>query len=96
MNTDRRDKENSGFRSSVLIRVYLWPIIFVTIQIPYGTTVLQPGMKLPVISRDAQTVRFRFPRPICAKCPDFISHIATLLFGLRICSENQPRNRNLL
>jgi hypothetical protein len=32
----------------------------VTIQIPYGTTVLQPGMKVPVISRDAQTVHVRY------------------------------------
>jgi len=36
----------------------------VTIQIPYGTTVLQPGMKLPVISRDAQTVRVRYMNEI--------------------------------
>lgn len=32
----------------------------VTIQIPYGTTVLHPGMKLPIISRDAQTVHVRY------------------------------------
>ena len=31
-----------------------------TIQMPYGTTVLQPGMKLPVISRDASAVRVRY------------------------------------
>ena len=36
----------------------------VTIQIPYGTTVLQPGTKLPVISRDAQTVRVRYMNEI--------------------------------
>jgi hypothetical protein len=36
------------------------PQEFVTIQIPYGTTVLQPGMKLPVISRDSRTVRVRY------------------------------------
>lgn len=36
------------------------PQKLVTIQIPYGTTVLQPGMKLPVISRDAQTARVRY------------------------------------
>src|SRR5438876_9823007 len=32
----------------------------VTIQMPYGITVLQPGMKLPVISRDAPAVRVRY------------------------------------
>jgi hypothetical protein len=32
----------------------------VTIQVPYGTTVLQPGMKLPVLSRDSQSVDVRY------------------------------------
>ncbi len=32
----------------------------VTIQIPYGTTVIPAGMKLPVVSRDATTVRVRY------------------------------------
>jgi len=32
----------------------------VTIQVPYGTTVLKPGMKLPVLSRDSQTVDVRY------------------------------------
>ena len=32
----------------------------VTIQIPYGTTVLHPGMKLPIISRDALTVHVHY------------------------------------
>lgn len=32
----------------------------VTIQIPYGTTVLQAGMKFPVMSRDAHTVWVRY------------------------------------
>jgi hypothetical protein len=32
----------------------------VTIQIPYGTTVLQPGTELPVLSRDSQSVDIRY------------------------------------
>ncbi len=32
----------------------------VTIQIPHGSTVLQPGMKLPVLSRDSQNVDVRY------------------------------------
>jgi hypothetical protein len=32
----------------------------VTIQIPYGRTILPSGMRLPVVSRDAQTVRVRY------------------------------------
>lgn len=32
----------------------------ITIQVPYGTTVLQPGMQLPILSRDAQTVDVRY------------------------------------
>src|SRR5690349_16951605 len=32
----------------------------VTIQIPFGATVLQPGTKLPVLSRDGQTVDVRY------------------------------------
>ena len=32
----------------------------VTIQIPYGQSVLPAGMKLPVVSRDAQTVRVKY------------------------------------
>jgi hypothetical protein len=32
----------------------------VTIQVPYGTTVLKPGMKLPVLSRDSQSVDVRY------------------------------------
>jgi hypothetical protein len=32
----------------------------VTIQVPYGTTVLQPGMKLPVLSRDSQSIDVRY------------------------------------
>ena len=32
----------------------------VTIQIPYGTIVLQPGTKLPVLSRDSQNVDVRY------------------------------------
>jgi hypothetical protein len=32
----------------------------VTIQIPFGTTVLQPGTKLPVLSRDSQNVDVRY------------------------------------
>ncbi len=32
----------------------------VTIQIQYGTTVLQPGTKLPVLSRDSQSVDVRY------------------------------------
>jgi hypothetical protein len=36
----------------------------VTIQIPYGTTVLQPGLKLPVVSRDTSTVRVRYTAEI--------------------------------
>jgi hypothetical protein len=32
----------------------------VTIQIPHGTTVLQPGTKLPVLSRDSQNVDVRY------------------------------------
>jgi hypothetical protein len=32
----------------------------VTIKIPYGETILQPGTKLPVVSRDATTVRVRY------------------------------------
>jgi hypothetical protein len=32
----------------------------VTVQIPHGTTVLQPGMRLPVLSRDPQSVDVRY------------------------------------
>jgi hypothetical protein len=32
----------------------------VTIQIPYGQSVLPVGMKLPLLSRDAQTVRVKY------------------------------------
>jgi hypothetical protein len=32
----------------------------VSIQVPYGTTVLQPGTKLQVLSREAQTVDVRY------------------------------------
>jgi endonuclease/exonuclease/phosphatase family metal-dependent hydrolase len=32
----------------------------VTIQIPYGQSVLPAGMKLPLVSRDAQTVRVKY------------------------------------
>lgn len=32
----------------------------VTIKIPYGETVLQPGTKLPLISKDAATARVRY------------------------------------
>jgi hypothetical protein len=32
----------------------------VTVQIPHGTTVLQPGMRLPVLSRDSQNVDVRY------------------------------------
>ena len=32
----------------------------VTIQIPFGTTVLKPGTKVPVLSRDAQSVDVRY------------------------------------
>jgi hypothetical protein len=32
----------------------------VTIKIPYGITVLQPGMRLPIVSHDAQTVHVRY------------------------------------
>ena len=32
----------------------------VTIQIPYGQSVLPVGMKLPLVSRDAQTVRVKY------------------------------------
>jgi endonuclease/exonuclease/phosphatase family metal-dependent hydrolase len=32
----------------------------VTIQIPYGTSVIQPGMKLPVVARDARTINVRY------------------------------------
>jgi hypothetical protein len=32
----------------------------ITIKIPYGTTVVLRGTKLPVQSRDAQTVRVRY------------------------------------
>lgn len=43
----------------------------VAIKIPYGEAVLQPGMKLPVVSRDANTVRVRYmggiqPIPVAA------------------------------
>jgi hypothetical protein len=38
----------------------------VTIQIPYGTTVLPVGMKLPVVSRDAAAVRVRYMNDIYA------------------------------
>lgn len=38
----------------------------VTIQIPYGTTVIPRGMKLPVISRDAQAVRVRYMNEVYA------------------------------
>jgi hypothetical protein len=46
------------------LRIGSWE--FVTIQIPYGTTVLQPGLRLPVISRDAQTVRVRYMNEVFA------------------------------
>jgi len=36
----------------------------VTIQIPYGTTVLQPGTTLPVASRDGTSVRVRYMNQI--------------------------------
>jgi hypothetical protein len=36
----------------------------ITIQIPYGTTVLQPGMKLPVASRGASMVNVRYMNQI--------------------------------
>lgn len=32
----------------------------VTVQIPHGTTVLQPGTRLPVLSRDSQSVDVRY------------------------------------
>jgi hypothetical protein len=32
----------------------------VTVEIPYGTTVLQPGMRLPILSRDSQSVDVRY------------------------------------
>ncbi len=32
----------------------------VTVQVPYGTAVLQPGIRLPVLSRDSQTVDVRY------------------------------------
>jgi hypothetical protein len=32
----------------------------VTIQIPHGTTVLQPGIRLPILSRDSQSVDVRY------------------------------------
>jgi hypothetical protein len=32
----------------------------VAIRIPFGTTVLQPGLKLPFVSRDTQTVHVRY------------------------------------
>jgi hypothetical protein len=32
----------------------------VTVQIPHGTTVLQPGMRLPILSRDSQSVDVRY------------------------------------
>jgi hypothetical protein len=32
----------------------------VRVQIPYGQTVLQPGMKLPVVSRHAETVWIKY------------------------------------
>jgi hypothetical protein len=32
----------------------------VPVQIPYGTTVLQPGTRLPILSREAQTVDVRY------------------------------------
>jgi hypothetical protein len=38
----------------------------VTIQIPYGTTVLSAGMKLPVVSRDAAAVRVRYLNDVYA------------------------------
>lgn len=38
----------------------------VTIQIPYGTTVLPVGMKLPVVSRDAAAVRVRYTNDVYA------------------------------
>lgn len=36
----------------------------VTIKIRYGTTILQRGMKLPVVSRDARAVRIRYMNEI--------------------------------
>jgi hypothetical protein len=38
----------------------------ITIQIPYGTTVLAPGTKLPVVSRDATAVRVRYMNDVYA------------------------------
>lgn len=35
-------------------------IVPTKIKIPYGETILPVGMKLPVVSRDAQTVRFKY------------------------------------
>jgi endonuclease/exonuclease/phosphatase family metal-dependent hydrolase len=32
----------------------------ITIKVPYGTTVLQPGTKLPVVARNPQTVNVRY------------------------------------
>jgi hypothetical protein len=32
----------------------------VTVQIPHGTAVLQPGMRLPILSRDSQSVDVRY------------------------------------
>jgi hypothetical protein len=32
----------------------------VTIRIPYGETILQPGTKLPVVSRDETTAQVRY------------------------------------
>lgn len=43
----------------------------ITVKIPYGTTVLQPGTKLPVVARSPQTVNVRYldavyPIPVTA------------------------------
>jgi len=32
----------------------------ISVKIPYGTVTLQPGAKLPLISRDGATVRVRY------------------------------------
>jgi hypothetical protein len=45
----------------------------VTLQIPYGQTTLQRGAKLPVVSRDAQSVVVQYmgeKYPIPIKCTD--------------------------
>src|SRR5207237_1333269 len=36
----------------------------ITIQIPYGTTVLQSGTRLPIVSRDTQTVLVNYMNQI--------------------------------